>query len=347
MFGDPVPVPRLSVILCTYNPRPDLLARALRALGNQTLHPDAFELVVVDNNSPVPVRAEVCERLALREIRVVRELRQGLTFARVAGIEATSAPVICFVDDDNELTDDYLARVLEIADSESQLGVWGGRCHGALESRIGPIKRRWLPHLGVRDEGTEALTGDGDSWGPHEPIGAGICVRRLVAEGYVAFVESEGGAGSLGRKGTALLSGEDSLMSRIANRLGYLVGYRPQLQLFHHITASRLKFGYLTRLMNGHGRSYVVLQRLCGAELKPLDKPERRVQLWKNFWHRLREQGLNEAVGMFFWDRGYQSALCAPTVHGPSDELAGALQSTAKEPRTYSSNIAGRGIVAT
>ena len=40
----------LSVIVCTYNRR-DLLAGCLESLGRQTLSPDRFEVVVVDNNS--------------------------------------------------------------------------------------------------------------------------------------------------------------------------------------------------------------------------------------------------------------------------------------------------------
>ena len=320
-------VPKLSVVLCTYNPRPDLLAKSLRAISRQTLHADAFELVVVDNNSPVPLRTDVCERLALRDVRVVRELRQGLTYARVAGINATSAGTICFVDDDNELEPDYLEKVLEIAASEPNLGVWGGICEGVFESEVQDYKKPWLPHLGVRYAGPDPLTGNGDAWGTHEPIGAGICVRREVAEGYVAFVEGVGGAGALGRQGKALLSGEDSLISRIAFRLGYLVGYRPQLRLNHHITAGRLKLSYLARLMEGHGRSYVVLQRLCGHDLPSFDEKQVRRDMLTNFRYRRQREGFNQAVGMYFWDKGYFAALQAAASAEPVDLVSEALSS--------------------
>lgn len=327
MLNRPKYVHRLSVVLCTYNPRPDLFAKSLRAISRQTLHADAFELVVVDNNSPVPMRTDVCERLALRDVRVVRELRQGLTYARVAGINATSAGTICFVDDDNELEPDYLEKVLEIAASEPDLGVWGGICEGVFESEVQNYKKVWLPHLGVRYAGPEPLTGNGDAWGPHEPIGAGICVRREVAEGYVAFVEGVGAAGALGRQGKALLSGEDSLISRIAFRLGYLVGYRPQLRLNHHITAGRLSLSYLARLMEGHGRSYIVLQRLCGNSLPRFDDKQARMEILANFRFRCQRDGLNQAIGMYFWDKGYFSALQAASSDEPVDLVTQALRS--------------------
>lgn len=326
MLNQKTILPQLSVVLCTYNPRSDLLAKALRSISWQTLHADAFELVVVDNNSTVPLRTDVCERLAIRDVRVIRELRQGLTYARVGGINATKAPVICFVDDDNELENDYLERVLEIAAAEPELGVWGGICEGVFESKVHGFKKKWLPHLGVRYVGTEPLTGDGDVWGEHEPIGAGICVRRTVANGYVAFVENVGGAGALGRKGKSLLSGEDSLISRIACRLGYVVGYRPQLKLHHHITASRLRLRYLARLMQGHGRSYVVLQRLCGSLLPFVPADQVYKILIANFRHRLRYDGLNHAIGMYFWDKGYYSALQEGIGDGPEDFVTRALE---------------------
>jgi glycosyltransferase involved in cell wall biosynthesis len=324
---------QLSVVLCTYNPRPDLLAKALRAISCQTLHVDAFEVVVIDNNSSVPLRTDVCERLALRDVRVVRELRQGLTYARVAGINSSSAPVICFVDDDNELAPDYLERVLEIAGSEPDLGVWGGVCEGVFESRVSRYKQEWLPHLGVRYAGPDPLTGNGDAWGQHEPIGAGICVRRSVAEGYVAFVEGVDGAGALGRQGKALMSGEDSLISRIAHRLGFLVGYRPQLKLNHHITAGRLRLNYLARLMEGHGRSYVVLQHLCGNTLPSFEPDQVRKILISNFHFRRRQQGLNQAIGMYFWDKGYQAALEAAQNKAPADLVSQALEAIGAIPR--------------
>ncbi len=304
------PGPPLSVILCTYNPRPDLIARALRALACQTLPVDRYELIIVDNNSSPALVAGDLERLALRELTVLRETRQGLTFARDCGIRRSRAPVICFVDDDNELAPDYLERTLEIAAAEPGLGVWGGICEGQLERRVGRFKRAWLPHLGVRHVGGAPLTGSGEAWGPHEPIGAGITLRRDVAMGYARFVcETAATAGGLGRKGNALLSGEDSLMSRIAHRLGYAVGYRPQLVLKHHITAGRLSYRYLARLMHGHGRSFVTLARLNGEQFEGPPPAEVKRRIRSNFGYRRRHEGVVTALGMWFWDRGYYHAV--------------------------------------
>ncbi|MGF1463139.1 MAG: glycosyltransferase [Maricaulaceae bacterium] len=307
----------LSVILCTYNPRADLIARALRALGAQTLARRRWELIVVDNNSTPALDADRLERLAARPIRLLREPRQGLVFARACGIAAARASEIVFVDDDNELASDYLDAALRVFHAEPDLGCFGGVCEGALERGVGRLKRAYLPHLGVREVGDAPLTGSGAAWGLHEPIGAGLCVRANVAEAYRTFVETDAGASGLGRQGAALLSGEDSLFSRIADVLGYAVGYRPQLFLRHHITARRLTYRYLARLLEGHGVSQVALRRLGGETISPPP----RGSIWRNFGHRWRTEGLASALGHIFWDRGFARAA-AQTAQTPPQALS-------------------------
>ena len=45
---------KLSVIICTFNPRVDYLERALAALRAQTVPANRWELIAVDNNSSAP-----------------------------------------------------------------------------------------------------------------------------------------------------------------------------------------------------------------------------------------------------------------------------------------------------
>ncbi|MCC7253457.1 glycosyltransferase [Hyphomicrobium sp.] len=299
---------KLTVIVCTYNPRIDLLAKALRSLSTQTLSPRYYEVIVVDNNSKPPLQRELLQRLCLHKVDLQVEKRQGLVFARVAGIYAGSTDVFVFVDDDNELAPDYLENALRIAKDETNLGTFGGRCFGVLEGKVSGPKRAFLPHLGVRDVGSDDLTGSGETWGPHEPIGAGIVVRRPVAEAYAALVETHEVVGRLGRSGAMLMSGEDSLLSRIAHRMGFECGYRPQLHLKHHITKRRLTYSYLRRLLQGQGYCFVLIETISGRAVA--NPPARETKmLAENFMHRWSKNGLIEAVGMIYWDRGYLQAL--------------------------------------
>ena len=97
----------LSVIIPTHNPRRDYLARTLEALKRQTLAPEKWEVLIVDNKSEEPVsdllglglglrlrlgKAESEKRKAEKtsstlNVGVMREERLGLTHARVRGFQ--------------------------------------------------------------------------------------------------------------------------------------------------------------------------------------------------------------------------------------------------------------------
>src|SRR5689334_750738 len=99
-------MPAASVIICTHNPRPDYFDRVLDALRSQTLPPEAWELLVIDNASQVPLSRslDISWHPAARHI-LEREL--GVAYARRRGIKEASSELIVFVDDDNVLDKQY------------------------------------------------------------------------------------------------------------------------------------------------------------------------------------------------------------------------------------------------
>lgn len=301
--------PEISLVLCTHNPKPFMLERCLGSVAAQTLDPERFELIVIDNCSTPPLTVEPLEAWARRPVRLVREDRPGLAFARVAGFEAARSDVIAFIDDDNEFFPDYLDHVTRLAQIHTDVGVFGGQCLGAFERPVTGARRAFLPFLGIREPGNEPLKGSGEEWGPHEPIGAGIVVRRPVATAYSRFLNLDAGGGSLGRTGKQLLAGEDSLLSRLAHRCGLLCAYFPELKLNHHIESRRFEWSYLFRLMRGHGTSYVRLSRICGKTFAPVSPREARTAMVKNFGYRLKTKGLLEAAMHVPWDMGYFDAV--------------------------------------
>ncbi len=94
--------PLISAILCTCNRAP-LLARALGALSAQTLGPERFEVVLIDDGSSDET-AEIAERFApLMNLRYVRQPNSGLAAAKNHGICLSQAPIVVFLDDDDVL----------------------------------------------------------------------------------------------------------------------------------------------------------------------------------------------------------------------------------------------------
>ena len=100
--ASPGPVPRVSVVVATHN-RARQLGELLDGLSAQTLGPDRFEVVVVDDGStdgtdPVLAAAAAEGRVRLRV--VTRAVPGGPATARDEGWRAAAAPLIAFTDDD-------------------------------------------------------------------------------------------------------------------------------------------------------------------------------------------------------------------------------------------------------
>ena len=123
----------LCVILCTYNPRQDYFALALRSVGSQTLPHSQFDFIVVDNNSTPPLDASQLEQITGIPVQLVSENKQGLTNARIAGLNATTHELVVFVDDDNQLDPTYLEHALRISNEHPDVGAYGGIAEGVLE----------------------------------------------------------------------------------------------------------------------------------------------------------------------------------------------------------------------
>src|ERR1700685_2968773 len=105
---------KISVIICTHNPRTDYLRRVLEALDKQTFPKEDWELLLIDNASKERL-ADVWNLSWHPIARHVRENELGLTAARLRGIAEARADILIFVDDDNVLRSDFLANTLEIS----------------------------------------------------------------------------------------------------------------------------------------------------------------------------------------------------------------------------------------
>lgn len=329
----PPGAPELAVIICTHNPRRDLLAWTLESVRLQTLDPARFELIVVDNNSAPPLDAGELDPDGSLRLRVVRETRPGLTCARIAGLRATEAPLLAYVDDDNALAADYLEQALAIARREPGIGSFGGAAEPVLEGEPPAWIADLLGHLGVRDHGTEAITSSAAHWGEWDPIGAGMVVRRRVAERYAAMVEQMDLGTLLGRRGNILLSGEDTLMNRCANLEGLACSYQPALRLRHYMKKNRLTGPHIRRTIEGHGMAFVVLERVQGREVPPIRGPRGLAWLGARALLRCSESlkamgkagftgALRRGYALWRWDVGYARASARPSGATNQDKVA-------------------------
>ena len=254
-------MPDLSVILCTHNPRMEYLERVLRSLGCQTLPYDRWELVIVDNASSAPLK----DTLQLQwhpASSVVVEASAGLIHARLHGIRNSLGELIVFVDDDNVLEPDYLSEALRIGESHSFLGAWGaGTVRGEFETPLPVALQPYVSCLVIRQVTRDTWSNACDS-AEQAPAGAGLCVRRDVAEKYARNVVTDIRRQRLGRNGDLLGACEDVDLAFTACDLGMGTGTFPSLQLTHLIPSRRLTCDYFIRLEEGFRYSEVIMKSL-------------------------------------------------------------------------------------
>jgi hypothetical protein len=239
----------LSVIICTYNPRCDYLRRCIEALRNQKLPCNRWELIVVDNRSEEPL-ADRTDLSWHPQARIVREETLGLTSARLRGIRETTGELLVFADDDNLLDADFLENAVRTAEEKVFLGSWSGQCRPEFEEPPPRWTRRYWGSLVIREFRN-------DFWSnlprlpDTMPCGAGLCVRREVAQRYLQLHESGERSFQYDRAGDSLLSGGDNDLAACACEIGLGVGLIASLKLTHLISPERLTVEYLARLAEG------------------------------------------------------------------------------------------------
>jgi len=116
--------PTVSVIIPLFNAR-RFIGDALESLARQTMND--WEAMVVDDGS-TDSGHEVVERAAGADprVRLVRQANAGQSAARNAGIDATNGRFILFLDNDDWLRSDALARLVAEAEGSAH-----GAAHGA------------------------------------------------------------------------------------------------------------------------------------------------------------------------------------------------------------------------
>jgi GT2 family glycosyltransferase len=157
-------MPELTVVIPTYRRR-DALPRALDALGRQTVSPDRFEVIVVDD--PIDDDSDAVAALLDAERRQfrVRHLHRdgrGVSSARNVGWRAAESPLVMFVGDDILLRPDALEQHLRWHERHpgDEAGVLG-RVEWADELRVTPFMR-WLER-GIQFDYV-SLRGDEAPW---------------------------------------------------------------------------------------------------------------------------------------------------------------------------------------
>ena len=286
---------RATVILCTYNPKKEILARTIEGLKRQSLNTDVWELVLVDNNSSNSFQKDL-DLSWHTNSKIIIEKQQGLTHARIAGMKNATSDIYIFVDDDNVLDSNYLTNAIKIGDTHSFLGAWGGKSVGDFE--IEPPKWFTQKHyemLAVRDVKRDIWSNkyfDNST----NPIGAGLVIRSNVGKAYIEAQEDGNNQPILDRNGNSLLSGGDNDIVFTAINLGYGSGCFKKLRLTHIIPKDRLTKPYIIKLTESIALSNVLLYYKYGLTYDLPVRPKGRITDILYYFQKKRMNPLKRAL---------------------------------------------------
>ncbi len=112
---------KISVVLPTYKPG-NFLWECLEALDAQTLDHALYEVLVVLNGPREPYLSQVESFLAKHPAlpcRLIYNEPNGVSLARNRGLDEAAGEYVCFVDDDDLVSERYLEALLAVASPET------------------------------------------------------------------------------------------------------------------------------------------------------------------------------------------------------------------------------------
>jgi GT2 family glycosyltransferase len=181
-------VPDVSVVISTCD-RAESLSRTVQSLRRQQIPSGLdYEVIVVDNNSTDETSAFL-QGLAGEQqlpLRCIFESRQGVSYGRNAGIQASRAPIVAFTDDDNEVDPQWIATIKRVLDLHPDVAAAGGKILPEWPSAVpGWLDRQHWSPLAILDYGNRAFYSSASD--PRVLLTANLAVRRDMLERVGGF----------------------------------------------------------------------------------------------------------------------------------------------------------------
>jgi GT2 family glycosyltransferase len=136
---------RFSVVIPTYN-RPEALRKCLIAMTTLDYPKSRFEIIVVDDGGPQPIRPVVAAFENRLHIRLLRTENHGPAYARNVGVSAARGDWVAFTDDDCRVDPAWL-RQLEECLSKHPDRLIGGRIVNLLEGNLFSVVSQEIIHM--------------------------------------------------------------------------------------------------------------------------------------------------------------------------------------------------------
>jgi succinoglycan biosynthesis protein ExoM len=243
---------QVSIVICTFN-RPALMAKAVRScVAQEGLPTGAIAIHVVDNSADGNAAAQV-EALAASSpvpIAYVGERRSNIARARNAGIAASDAPFIAFLDDDEEASPRWIAGLLATMERTGADVVFAPvlpRFEAGQAPAWDPEAHLFKRDMGLPDDTPAPLHATGASRGG----GTGNCMlRRATCIGSSEPFDPDFG----------VTGGEDTDFFMGLTRAGRRFVWCASAPVSEFVPAARSRLDYMARRTFRQNQSYVRLR---------------------------------------------------------------------------------------
>jgi glycosyltransferase involved in cell wall biosynthesis len=239
---------QLSIVICSYN-RASYISDALNSLYLQTAGLNAFEAIIVDNNS-TDNTAEVFSQWRAAHTNgsftYITETNQGASFARNTGAAAAKGQWLCFMDDDAVATPNYVENILKHIQNKPDAVGFGGR----IIPKYIPAEPTWMSYyvsslVGNFDYAPNACAFENGKY----PLESNMIVKKDVYDAIGGFNTALPGV-----VGTLRIGGEGKELFYKILALGHTIYYDPEICVHHVVEVKKLTSEYMYRVASGIGR---------------------------------------------------------------------------------------------
>lgn len=281
----------ISIIICCFNSSIRIRKTLSHIVNLEIPLGFSYEIILVDNNSSDDTTATALNYWKILNtsvpLKIVSEIRPGLSFARRKGLSVCKGEYIILCDDDNWLSKDYLTINEKLFDTHPEVGIIGGNGKAVYEI----IPEKWFTKNNLARGlaiGKQAHQSGEILHKKKVVYGAGMVIRKKL------FLEILNKPILLSdRKGTRLSSGGDSELCYLAILAGYKLWFEESLSFQHYIPTNRCTIEYQKRLFysKGYSAAYLKLYQLIINNDPYLNK--------KYVWGRILYRKLYSFINLF------------------------------------------------
>ncbi len=243
----------LTIAICTHN-RCEQLFENVKKIVDICQSYEWIGILLVDNastddTSQVILRLIDYGKLKDIKIKTVCECQLGLAAARNLALDACETEFIAFVDDDAYVSQNWANMIREAFQKNDRLAACGGPVVPVYDvSRPDWLSDRFLWAYSIHDRGKS----DQNYVFPDHPLGVNMTFDKKKLQS-LRFDQA------LGRKGTGLLSWEESKFFRELMQRGGLVTYLSEAVVYHVVPPERLTKAWLKKRHEAEGITIAII----------------------------------------------------------------------------------------